>query len=169
VADVGTGSGAIALALATEGNFQRVIATDVSVAALDVAKKNAATYSSRIRGALEFRPGSLLEPLAGESLDALVSNPPYIAESEMESLPAEVRDWEPERALSSGPEGLDATIAIIAGAPDILVPGGLLALEVDTRRAGRTADILNADGRYEKIEIIADLTGRQRFVAARRR
>ena len=169
VADVGTGSGAIALALATEGDFDRVIATDISAAALEVVKRNSADYAGRIRGAFEVRHGSLLGPLAGESLDAVVSNPPYIAESEMASLPPSVRDWEPESALKSGPEGLDAIIGIVAAAPAVLVAGGLLALEVDTRRAGRTADILKADGRYEKIEIIADLTGRQRFVAARRR
>lgn len=169
IADVGTGSGAIALALATEGRFDRVIATDVSAAALEVAGKNASACADRIRGKWELRLGSMLAPLAGEALEALVSNPPYIADDEVESLPPSVRDWEPEGALRSGREGLDATIAIIAGAPGVLLPGGLLALEVDTRRAERTADILKADGRYEQIETIADLTGRPRFLAARRR
>jgi release factor glutamine methyltransferase len=169
IADVGTGSGAIAIALATEGAYSRVIATDVSADALEVARGNAARYSERATSELEFRLGSLLQPLAGESLDAIVSNPPYIAENEMKSLPPEVRDWEPALALQGGPEGLDATTGIIAGAPDILVPGGLFALEADSRRAERTADILKADGRYQKIEIIADLTGRPRFVMARRR
>lgn len=169
VADVGTGSGAIAIALATEGRYNRVIATDISDDALDVARENARANIERIQGALEFRLGSFLEPLAAEKLDAIVSNPPYIAENEMESLPPEVRDWEPEGALLSGADGLDATREIIAGAPDILAPGGLIALEADSRRAERTADILNTDGRYDKIEIIADLTGRQRFVVARRR
>jgi release factor glutamine methyltransferase len=169
IADVGTGSGAVAIALATEGEYARVIATDVSADALEVAKGNAARYSDRATAALEFRLGSLLQPLAGESLDAIVSNPPYVAENEMESLPPEVRDWEPALALSGGKEGLDATVGIIAGAPDILVRGGLIALEVDSRRAERAADILKTDERYEKIEIIADLTGRPRFVTARRR
>ena len=169
IADVGTGSGAIAIALATEGAYSRVIATDVSGEALEVAKGNAARYSDRATSALEFRLGSLLEPLAGETLDAIVSNPPYIAENEMQSLPPEVRDWEPALALRSGTEGLDATAGIVAGAPDVLVRGGLIALEADSRRAERAADILKADGRYEKIEIIADLTGRPRFVTARRR
>lgn len=169
VADVGTGSGAIALSLATEGKFDRVIATDISAAALAVARTNAARYSSQIHGDLELRLGSLVEPLAGEVLDAIVSNPPYITDDEMGLLPAGVSNWEPEIALKSGPDGLDATRGLIATAPAVLARGGLLAIEVDSRRAGRAADILNADGRYDEIEILPDLTGRPRFVAARRR
>jgi release factor glutamine methyltransferase len=169
IADVGTGSGAIALALATEGDYERVIATDVSADALAVAKENALRYADRIKGIFAVEAGSLLEPLRTETLDALVSNPPYIAEDEMAALPDEVRDWEPRGALASGPDGLSATTEIIANAPAVLRRGGLLALEVDCRRAERTADILKADNRYEKIEIVADLTGRPRFVAARRR
>jgi release factor glutamine methyltransferase len=169
IADIGTGSGAIALALATEGDYDRVIATDLSADALAVAKQNAARYADRIKGSFEFGVGSLLEPLRMETLDAVVSNPPYIADDEMAGLPEEVRDWEPRGALASGPDGLAATTEIIANAPGVLGRGGLLALEVDCRRAERTADILKADNRYEKIEIVADLTGRPRFVAARRR
>jgi release factor glutamine methyltransferase len=169
IADIGTGSGAIALSLATEGEYDRVIATDISLEALEAAKENAAALKERIRGTLEFRRGSLLEPLRGETLDAVVSNPPYIAEPEMAELPPSVRDWEPEVALQSGSEGLDATRQIVAGAPDVLRHGGFLALEVDSRRAERTADILHVDGRYHQIEIIADLTGRNRFAIARRR
>lgn len=169
IADVGTGSGAIALALAMEGAFDRVIATDISEGALEVARGNAARNGEALRAPVEFRQGSLLAPLAGESLDALVSNPPYISDAEMDELPAEVREWEPENALRSGADGLDATRMIISQAVEVLKPGGLIALEVDSRRGGRTADILNADGRYEKIEITADLTGRERFVTALRR
>lgn len=169
IVDIGTGSGAIAIALATEGSYELVIATDISDEALEVARENAAACAGGIRGALEFRQGSLLAPVRGEALDAVVSNPPYIADAEMGELPRSVREWEPEAALRSGIDGLDATREIIAGAPDVLRAGGLLALEVDTRRAERTADILKADGRYQEIEIIADLTGRQRFAAARRR
>jgi protein-(glutamine-N5) methyltransferase, release factor-specific len=169
VADVGTGSGAIALALATEGQYDRVFGTDVSVDALEVARENAIALASQIKGAFELRSGSLLEPLRGETVDAIVSNPPYIADDEMEALPESVRDWEPVLALESGPEGLDATAQIIAGAPEVLRRGGLLALEVDSRRGERTADILKGDGRYEGIEILADLAGRDRFAVARRR
>jgi release factor glutamine methyltransferase len=165
VADIGTGSGAIAIALATEGNFERVIATDISSEALAVARRNAVAAQAKI----EFRGGSLVEPLAGESLNVIVSNPPYIAESEMSALPEEVRDWEPHSALCSGPDGLDAIRTLVAGAPDVLVNGGLIVLEVDSRRADLTADILMADGRYADIEVLPDLTGRPRFVVAHRR
>lgn len=168
-ADVGTGSGAIAIALATEGKFERVIATDVSSEALEVARRNADAYAASIGGRLELREGSLVEPLAGERIDVLVSNPPYIADDEMDSLPSEVRDWEPHIALASGPDGLDATRELIETAPDVLVPGGLLVMEVDCRRAERAADILRGDGRYDGVEILPDLTGRLRFVAARLR
>ena len=167
--DIGTGSGAIALALATEGRFDRVIATDISDGALKVARANAVTYRDRITCALEFRQGSLTDPLLGESVQVLVSNPPYIADSELRELPPSVRDWEPERALFSGASGLDATGHLIAAAPDVLAAGGLIALEVDARRAGHVADILKDDGRYTDVEILPDLTGRPRFAAARRR
>jgi release factor glutamine methyltransferase len=169
VADIGTGSGAIAISLATEGSYDCVIATDVSAASLEVARENAEAYRAQMRGLLEFREGSLLEPLAGGKVDAIVSNPPYIAEAEMQLLPPEVREWEPHPALVSGRDGLDATRDIVAGAAANLNEGGLLALEVDTRRADRAADILRAEGNYEKIEITADLTGRARFVSGVRR
>ncbi|MBA3645800.1 MAG: peptide chain release factor N(5)-glutamine methyltransferase [Gemmatimonadaceae bacterium] len=169
VADVGTGSGAIAISLATEGKYDSVIATDVSAGALDVARENALGYEAEIGGRLHFREGPLLEPLGDERFDAIVSNPPYIAGEEMETLPADVRDWEPHLALVSGKDGLDAIREIVAGGAALLRPGGLLALEVDSRRAERTADILRAVGEYEKIEVTIDLTGRPRFVTGIRR
>ena len=168
-ADIGTGSGAIAIALATEGRFDRVIATDVSKPALELARANARTYSDRIACKLEFRHGSMADPLLGERLDVLVSNPPYIAESELLDLPASVREWEPALALSGGADGLDATTRLIAAAPELLVAGGLIVLEIDIRRAGRVADIFRDDGRYADVEIHPDFTGRPRFATARRR
>jgi len=168
VADVGTGSGAIALAIATEGWFDRIIACDLSVDALDVARRNA----SRCGAAgtrIEFRSGDLLAPLAGERLDVLVSNPPYIAFEEAEELPASVRDWEPGLALFSPEHGLRETARLVAGAPVLLSSGGLLALEVDSRRAGRVAEMVVQTGAFEGIAVHQDLTGRDRFVIARRR
>lgn len=169
VADVGTGSGAIAISLAMEGAYDTVIATDVSADALEVARGNGSRYDTQLCAPLDFREGSLLAPLAGGRFDAIVSNPPYIAAEEMESLPPEVRDWEPHLALVSGCDGLDAVREIVGGAHAFLRPGGFLALEVDTRRAERAADILKAEGNYTKIEITADLTGRPRFVSGLRR
>ena len=167
--DVGTGSGAIALALATEGDFERVIATDVSRGALDVAERNAALVRDDLRAPVEFLHGSLLAPLAGLRVRALVSNPPYIAFSELEELPASVRDWEPPLALLSGDEGLAATRTIVRDAPTVLESGGLLALEVDTRRASLVVEALASNGSYQDVAVHLDLTGRERFVLARRR
>jgi release factor glutamine methyltransferase len=169
VADIGTGSGAIAISLATEGAYERVFATDVSAGALEVARENADRYREALRAPIELREGSLLAPLAGEKLDAIVSNPPYIAAGEMESLPPEVRDWEPHLALVSGEDGLDCVREIARGAHGVLRAGGLLALEVDTRRAEGAAGILRAESEYVGIEITADLTGRPRFVSGLRR
>ena len=169
VIDVGTGSGAIALALATEGNFERVVATDVSRGALEVAERNAAFVRDDLRAPVEFVNGSLLAPLAGLCVRALVSNPPYIAFGEVDELPASVRDWEPPLALLSGDEGLAATRAIVREAPRVLENGGLLALEVDTRRASLVAEALASNGAYEDVAVHLDLTGRERFVLARRR
>ena len=166
--DVGTGSGAIALALASEGRFDRVIATDVSLGALAVAHANADALRARLRCPVELRHGSLLAPLAGVRARVLVSNPPYIAAGEATALPPSVRDWEPPLALFSGADGLDATRAIVAGAPAVLEPGGLLALEVDERRAGRVAELARAAGDYRDVRVLPDLTGRDRFVLARR-
>ena len=167
--DVGTGSGAIALALATEGNFERVIATDVSRGALHVAERNAAFVRDDLRAPVEFLHGSVLAPLAGLRVRALVSNPPYIAFAEIEELPASVRDWEPPLALLSADEGLATTRVIVRDAPSVLESGGLLALEVDTRRASLVAEALASNGSYRDVAVHLDLTGRERFVLARRR
>ena len=169
VIDVGTGSGAIALALATEGSFERVVATDVSRGALEVAERNAAFVRDDLRAPVEFVNGSLLAPLAGLCVRALVSNPPYIAFGEVDELPASVRDWEPPLALLSGDEGLAATRAIVREAPRVLENGGLLALEVDTRRASLVAEALASNESYHDVAVHLDLTGRERFVLARRR
>jgi len=167
--DVGTGSGAIALALATEGDFERVLATDVSRGALDVAERNAALVRDELRSPVEFLHGSLLAPIAGQRVRALVSNPPYIAFSELDELPASVRDWEPPLALLSGDEGLATTRTIVREAPSVLERGGLLALEVDTRRASLVVEALASNGSYHDVAVHLDLTGRERFVLARRR
>jgi release factor glutamine methyltransferase len=168
VADIGTGSGAIALSLAFEHKFERVIATDVSLDALAVAKANAISFAHVLKTVVEFRHGSLLAPLAGERLGAIVCNPPYISFAEIKDLPADVRDWEPSLALLCADDGLALTREIVRDAPDFLEREGLLALAVDTRRAGMVAEMIAVDGRYFEVEVLLDLTGRERFVFARR-
>jgi release factor glutamine methyltransferase len=168
IADIGTGSGAIALSLAFERRFGRVIATDISLDALAVARSNAESLGDLLKSTVEFRHGSLLAPLEGEKVDAIVSNPPYISYAEAGELPRDVRDWEPLVALVCAQDGLAVTRDLIRGAPDRLTANGIIAFEVDTRRAGTVAEILAVDGRYRDVEVLLDLTGRERFVFARR-
>ena len=98
----------------------------------------------------------------------VVSNPPYIAYAEAATLPGGVRDWEPAVALFAGNNGMAAIAAIVQQAADVLEPGGLLALEVDSRRASLAAELCMADPRYRDVGVRLDLTGRERFVLARR-
>ncbi len=168
IADIGTGSGAIALSLAFEREFDLVIATDISLDSIAVAVSNASALAKLLKSAVEFRHGSLLAPLAGEELDAVVCNPPYISFAEIEELPGDVRDWEPSVALLCPEDGLSVTRELIRHAPAVLKRRGFLALEVDTRRAGTVAEIVAVDGRYSGVEVLLDLTGRERFVFATR-
>ena len=165
--DMGTGAGAVALSLAVEGTWTRVVATDVSPEALSVAADNAERYD--LGGHVEFREGSLFEPLEeGERFDVIVSNPPYIAESEKGELQPEVRDWEPPEALFAGEDGLDVIRQLVAGAPKHLLSGGLLALECGLGQAEGIAADVQATGAFGAVRIRADLTGRPRFVTAER-
>ena len=166
--DLGTGSGAIALALAQEGRFERVIATDLSSGALTVARENAERCAALLRAPVEFRAGAWLAPLDGVRARALVSNPPYVAHHEAADLPRSVRDWEPALALFSADSGMRDLACIIRGAPAVLEGGGLLALEVDSRRASLAAELALADGRYRDVAVRLDLAGRERILTARR-
>jgi release factor glutamine methyltransferase len=166
--DVGTGSGAIALALAMEGSFDLVIGSDLSIGALTVARANATRLASAMKAPLEFRAGSLLAPVRDVRARLLVSNPPYIAHDEAAALPRSVRDWEPAVALFTGAGGMAATADIIRGAPAVLESGGLLAIEVDSRRAALAAELALGDDRYRDVTVRLDLTGRERILLARR-
>jgi release factor glutamine methyltransferase len=168
VLDIGTGSGAIAIALASEGEFARIVATDVSTDALVVARRNARQHIDALRAPIEFRHGSFFAPVRGEMFDVLVSNPPYIAFAEAAQLPRAVRDWEPATALVCGGDGLDATRHLISQAVGHVRPDGIVALEVDERRAKRVAEAFTARAAWCDIRVLRDLTGRDRFVIARR-
>jgi release factor glutamine methyltransferase len=168
IADIGTGSGAIALSLAFEREFECVIGTDISRGALAIAARNAAALKDVLKSPVKFLHGSFLAPLEGRELDAVVANPPYIAYSEGTTLPASVRDWEPSVALLCADTGLAATRSIVGQAPRYLRRGGILALEVDLRRAGMVAEMIAVHGSYADVEVLLDLTGRERFVFARR-
>ena len=163
--DIGTGSGAIALSLAAEGEYERVVASDVSRDALDVARRNAAGVGTGDR--VEFREGSLFDVVGeGERFDVIVSNPPYVAESERSGLAAEVVDHEPGTALFAGPDGLAVIGRLIAGAADRLRPGGLLALEMGAGQATAVLALLAASGRFVSPRVERDLAGRERIALA---
>ena len=166
--DVGTGTGAVGLSLVAEGECEAVVATDVSPEALCVAAENAKRYDRS--GVVEFREGSLFEPLnPGERFDVIVSNPPYIAEAERSELQLEVRDWEPAVALFAGEQGLDVIGPLVHGASQHLRSGGLLALECGLGQAEGIAADLNATGSFAAVRVRPDLSGRPRFVLAERR
>jgi release factor glutamine methyltransferase len=163
VADVCTGSGCIALALAQEGRYERVIGADCSAAALDLARENA----GRMGLTVEWRLGHLLEPLRGERLDVLVANPPYLTRDEYAVLDPGVRAWEPRLALESGDDGLTATRELLRSGQDVVRSGGWVALEVDCERAATVARLAAESGWVEPV-VYRDLYDRARFVLARR-
>ncbi len=144
VADVCTGSGAIALAVAVERPAVRVVATDLSADALAVARANLERLQAGGQARrVELREGDLLAPLAGERFDVIASNPPYIPTEDMLTLPPELLR-EPRGALESGADGLDAIRALVTGARANLVPGGLLAIEHGVGQHEAVAALLRA-------------------------
>lgn len=166
VLDLGTGSGAIAIAIAVEGGLDQVVASDLSSDALALARENA--ERAGVGGRIEFRQGSLWQVIRpGEHFDVVVSNPPYIAEPERMALQPEVRDWEPAQALFSGADGLDAVREIIAGAAARLTPGGLLAIEIGADQGEAVLELLERSPGLVESRIEKDLAGRDRMALAR--
>ena len=160
VLDVGTGSGAIALALADEHPGARVTGIDASTAALEVAWSN----TSRTGVAVELRAWDLHVGLPAGPWDLVVSNPPYVLPEEIGALAPEVRDWEPRKALV----GVGATEAVARGALAVLRPGGAFVLEVADGDAGRVETLLRDLG-YAEVSTTRDLAGRERVVEGARR
>lgn len=159
VLDVGTGSGAIALAIADERPAAVVTGVDASVGALEVAGANASASGLVVA----LREWDLFTGLPDGPWDLVVSNPPYVLPDEIDTLEPEVRDWEPRDALV----GIGATEAVARGALDVLASGGALVLEVAARDAGRVAALLGDLG-YLELTVSADLVGRDRVVEGRR-
>lgn len=168
VADIGTGSGAIAVAIAHGLAHAVVHGSDVSADALEVARMNAVEHGVGERVVLHH--GDLLESLRGLGLEgqlaAVVSNPPYVAEHEREALQPEITVFEPEGALFAGPDGLVFHWRIIDGAREFLSPGCLLALEVGIAQARAVAERMRKAG-YSGVERIRDLSGTERVVVGR--
>lgn len=163
--EVGAGSGAICLSLASEGYFTHIIATDISEQAIELARRNrdAAALADKV----DLRRGSLFEPVDDEvRFDVIVSNPPYVAEVDEATLEPEVLDWEPREALFGGHDGLDVIRRMIDEAPQYLKAGGLIALEVGADQPHRVAELMRGSGRYDDVRILRDYSGRERFVLA---
>jgi release factor glutamine methyltransferase len=142
-----------------------------------VAARNVARHGLARR--VTLRPGDLLQPArraaarrrrpgGGAAADLIVSNPPYVSDGEWETLPPEIRDWEPAGALRGGAEGLDALRRLAAEAPAALVPGGWIAVEVGAGQSDRVAELFRAAGSFDAIRSVKDLAGIPRVVSARR-
>jgi len=163
--DLGTGSGAIALSLAREGSFERIVATDVSRDALKVAYANAERLGLKDR--LEWRHGSLWDVVGdGEAFDVIVSNPPYVESTAAGTLQPEVVEWEPAQALFAGPDGLAIVREIVKGAPAHLRRPGLLALEIGAGQAPDVIRVAEETRAFTAVQSIRDLSGRDRIVSA---
>jgi len=165
IVDVGTGSGAIAISLAHEWPQASMTATEISEAAMRLARRNAERlgFADRVR----FLPGDLLAAVAGEQFDIVVSNPPYVAEHDRASLPVEVRDFEPQQALFAGEDGLAVYRRLIPEAFTSLVPGGFVALEIGFEQRGAVRELLASSG-FTQIEFMKDLQGIPRVVTAQK-
>lgn len=162
IADVGTGSGAIAVALAHALPRARVTALDISAQALAVAAENAQRHGVAER--IRFIASDFLYAVRGERFDAIVSNPPYIAGTEI--LEPQVRDYEPYRALFAGPTGLEAYERLIPEARETLAPGGWLLLEIGHGQREALTRLLAG---WDELTFVPDLAGIPRVAIARRR
>lgn len=165
ILDVGTGSGAIAIAIATHLRNAIVTATDISETALAIARENA--ERNQVADRIRFLKGDLLAPAAGEQFELIVSNPPYVPNSDRALIAAEVREHEPAVALWGGYDGLEIYRRLIPAAFAALVPGGFIAMEMGFSQASDVQSILTAAG-FQNIEITDDLQGIPRVASARR-
>ncbi len=165
IVDVGTGSGCIAIALAGELPRAEIHAVDISERALRVARRNAARQkASRIA----FHRSDLLSAFrgTGRRFDFIVSNPPYISRGEWDGLPADVRDFEPRRALLAGESGLELIERLVRRAGTFLKPGGYLVFEIGEEQRDRVLGLFGR--RWTEIETAWDLAGKPRVITARR-
>lgn len=166
IVDIGTGSGAIAVALAVNLRNAFITATDMSESALAVARENAACNGVADR--IGFLQGDLFAPVAGERFDIVVSNPPYVSTADRESLSVEVREFEPALALFAGEDGLDVYRRLIPAAYGVLVPGGFIALEIGFGQAPAMESLLTAAG-FRGVEFTPDLQDIPRVASGLRR
>lgn len=166
IVDVGAGSGCIAVALARELGDARVIASDVSEAALRVARRNAARHG--LGGRVDFVAADLLDAFAEEEFaDFILSNPPYVSEGEMPSLQREVRDWEPRLALTDSSDGLSLYRRLLKDAPSRLKPGGLLICEMGYTQSEKLSTMIDRQD-WGDARLLDDLQGIPRTIVLRK-
>ena len=161
ILDVGTGSGAIAVALAKEIPGATIVATDISTDALEVARANARRHG--VEEKISFRAGDLFDAVGEMKFNAIVSNPPYIREAGIAALPRDVRGFEPLIALDGGADGMDFYRRIAREAPDYLTAGGFVAVEIGAGMGDEVAR-LSAEAGFENVRIEKDLAGLERVV-----
>ncbi|MBD3357352.1 MAG: peptide chain release factor N(5)-glutamine methyltransferase [Chitinivibrionales bacterium] len=165
ILDIGTGSGAIAVALAKERPAAIITATDISASALETAKRNAALNHVT---AITFRHGDLFDPVRDRehNFDLIVSNPPYIPTDETSRLPKGLRDYEPYSAFDGGPDGLALYRRIIREAPRYLKADGILMVEVGYDQSTAVSNLIREAGGFRPPETVRDLSGLERVVKA---
>ncbi|MGA2744351.1 MAG: peptide chain release factor N(5)-glutamine methyltransferase [Candidatus Sulfotelmatobacter sp.] len=163
IADVGTGSGAIALALAKELPQAEITAIDISTSALEIARANAARH--QLANRIRFREADLLRGLAANSFDFIVSNPPYVGESEEDQVQLEVRKFEPRGAVFAGATGIEVIERLIPQARTVLKPGGWLVMEISGTIADRVRELLKD---WNEAAIQPDLRSIPRVAVARK-
>ncbi len=168
IADIGTGSGIIAITIAKHAAKARVTAVDISPAALAVAKDNAARL--KVAERIEFVQGDLFSTIAaGKKFDFIASNPPYVSTEEMAALPREVKAYEPELALAAGPTGISVIERLVPEAAERIESGGSLLLEISPMLQQRVESLVAADGRWDLGATVKDLAGLARVIQARRK
>ena len=163
IVDVGTGSGCIAFALAKELPDAEIHATEISLAALDIARANAARH--QLENRIHFHQTDLLEGIERNAFDLVVSNPPYVGGSEEEQVQLEVRKFEPRQAVFAGPTGMEVIDSLIPQAREVLKPGGWFVMEMSGTIADRVRKSLTG---WDGVQITKDLQGIERVVSARR-
>ena len=167
IVDLCTGSGAVAVSLARELPLAQIYATDISPAALALARRNAEAHQVATR--VQYFAGDLFHAMVSppeDGFDLIVSNPPYVRRGEIATLEPEVSRWEPRAALDGGSDGLDFYRRIVASAPEYLVEQGALALEIGANMAREVSLICADTGRYREIEVFQDYAGRDRVILA---
>ncbi|MGR3303386.1 MAG: peptide chain release factor N(5)-glutamine methyltransferase [Candidatus Scalindua sp.] len=171
ILDIGTGSGNIAVSLAKNLSNVEIYASDISQEALEIAKENVQRH--KVVDKVHLLHGDLSGAFIGHidqgSIDFIVSNPPYVSESEWKNLEPELRDHEPREALVAGKDGLCFYIQIIRDAPDWLKPEGYLVVEIGETQAKTIIKLMESEGHYEDIEISNDLQGKERIISTMRK